>query len=55
MDWRKYKRTFKHIRLFLILGIILVNLAAGVARPSFMGTFKRISTKEIDQFCQSLY
>jgi rod shape determining protein RodA len=49
-DWRKYKRTFKHIRLFLILGIVLVNLAAGVARPHLWGFLKEYQQKRLTSF-----
>jgi rod shape determining protein RodA len=49
-DWRKYKRTIKHIRLLLILAIILVNLAAGVARPHVWGLLKEYQQKRLTSF-----
>jgi len=49
-DWRKYKRTFKHIRLFLIVGIVLVNLLAGAARPHLWGVLKEYQQKRLPSF-----
>ncbi len=49
-DWRKYKRTIKHIRLFLILAIVLINLAAGAARPHLWGLLKEYQQKRLTSF-----
>lgn len=49
-DWRKYKRTIKYIRLFLILAIVLVNLVVGVARPHLWGLLKEYQQKRLTSF-----
>ncbi len=49
-DWHKYKRKLKHIRLFLVLAIVLVNLGAGVARPHLWGLLKEYQQKRLTSF-----
>jgi rod shape determining protein RodA len=49
-DWNKYKRNFKHIRLFIILTVVLLNLGAGFARPHLWDLLKEYQQKRLTSF-----
>ncbi len=49
-DWHRYRGRLKHIRLFLIAAIVLVNLGAGVARPHLWGLLKEYQQKRLTSF-----
>ena len=49
-DRHRYKGKFKHVRLFIILAVVLLNIGAGVARPHLWGLLKEYQQKRLTSF-----
>jgi len=48
--WRRKSRWKKYIRVIVIAGVIIVNLAAGAARPHLWGLLKEYQQKRLTSF-----